>query len=173
MGFFFWEPGTGEAGRMCVRASLSFVFLGVFMCGCLSVSKRMFYQVDENGKIVHKSLDRMVWEKTLGADDERRSTGIVSGDFSSSHLVQVRGAESPRIHKFHDVVIFLESGSGIMHLGKESVRAGEGAVFFIEHGTLYRYESTSQTPSVLLFLYSPPYDEKDNMPVEPMRENPK
>ena len=142
------------------------VISSLILSGCMSVPQRVFYQMNERGRIKYKTMDLLVWENSLKQDENVSDHIVLTGDYCSYHLVQIRKEQEPHIHRFHDVAIFLESGEGIMYIGKESVRIKSGSTVFVEHGTPYHFVNTGASPAEEFVIYSPPYDGTDNVRVE-------
>jgi quercetin dioxygenase-like cupin family protein len=82
------------------------------------------------------------------------------------HLIQIRGAEKPHRHLYHDAVVFLESGQGTLYLGKNVLKLQAGSVIFIEHGTPHYFVNQGPEPAVAVAVFSPPYDGQDLIEVQ-------
>ena len=140
----------------------SIFFVLVFLSGCAPTAARtVFYQRNERGEIKSKTLDRLLWENPLPPDENLSSTLILVSDMTSYHLVQVRGSEIPHKHEFHDLVVFIQLGSGKMVSGKENFAVKEGSVVFIPHGVVHQFINGGGEPAVAIAVFSPAYDGKD------------
>lgn len=139
------------------------------LAGCTLQPKRVFYQQNAVGGIDWKSLDLYLFENQLPSDQNMSNTVIRTYENSSVHLIQIRGSEKPHRHLYHDSVVFFERGQGTLHLGKNALKVKEGAVVFIEHGQPHYFVNEGPEPMVAIVVFSPPYDGKDNVPVEAPR----
>lgn len=151
---------------MKLLKSVAFLICIVLFCSCVKERRTIFYQVNRQGTVTQKTIDLALWENALPADQEISSTKLLTGDFASYHLVQVRTREKPHRHDYHDLAVFIHSGSGVMFTGKDVTELSEGAVVFIPRGMVHFFVNSGQTPSVAIAVFSPPYDGKDDIPVE-------
>ncbi len=140
------------------------VALGV--SGCVKDRRPVLYQLNRSGKIEQKSLDRVLWENVISEGKDILSSSILVSDFASYHLVQVRSEEKPHRHDFHDLMVIVESGSGIMYAGNESTSVSEGAMIFIPHGTVHYFINSGPVPAVAVNVFSPPFSDDDTVPVK-------
>ena len=121
----------------------------------------MLYQMDPLGKIAQKSLDRVVWETDMKPEQLLSNTTLLNGDMASYHLVQIRGKETLHKHDYHDMAVFVNSGTGNMYMGKESVKVSAGSFIFVQHGVKHKFVNTGPNPAQAIVIFSPPYDGKD------------
>ena len=128
---------------------------------CAATQNTVFYQYNELEGIKSKTMDRLKWENTIPQGESISKALILQGDFSSAHLIQIRGAEKRHVHEFHDSTVFIQSGSGLMHLGKSSVKVGPGSVIFIPHGLEHYFENAGSEPATAIAVFSPAFDDKD------------
>jgi mannose-6-phosphate isomerase-like protein (cupin superfamily) len=87
---------------------------------------------------------------------------------TSVSLIRLAGAEQPHIHKDHDLVVVLLSGSARLHLGMNTVEVHPGDVMEIPRGVVHWAENTGPGASEVYAIFSPPYDGLDNLPVPPI-----
>lgn len=87
---------------------------------------------------------------------------------TSISLIRLAGAEQPHIHKDHDLVVVLLSGSARLHLGDRVVDVRVGDVMEIPRGVVHWAENTGADASEVYAVFSPPYDGRDNLPVPPV-----
>jgi mannose-6-phosphate isomerase-like protein (cupin superfamily) len=87
----------------------------------------------------------------------------------SISLIRLAGAEQPHLHKDHDLVVVLLSGSARLHLGNRTVEVGPGDVMEIPRGVVHWAENTGPGASEVYAIFSPPYDGLDNLPVSPVQ----
>lgn len=109
----------------------------------------------------------MLWENPLKLEEEISNTLISRGDLASYHLVQIRGSEKPHYHEFHDLAVFMQSGSGTIFLEKESFKVKAGSVIFIPHDTTHYFLNNGADPAVAIVVFSPPFNGEKKLLVEP------
>ena len=154
------------------RKRALFLVLLLGLGGCATAGQRIFYQPNAHGRVDHETLDLMLWQHGIKPDQDAARTLIVGQDYASYYLVQIRGTVKPRRHDFHDLSISVESGSGVFFFEHDSVSVGPGATVFIPHGTAYSYVNRGPAPTVATEIWSPPYDGKDDVPVEFRKKEP-
>ncbi len=147
---------------LCLAAGLS---------ACTQERRVFLYQLNRAGKIEQKSLERTLWENALPEGQELKSSRILDGDFASYHVIQVRTQEKPHRHDFHDLAVFVQSGSGILFSGKDSTAVSEGSMVFIPHGTAHYFVNTGPVPAVAVAVFSPPFNGDDVIPVENLEKS--
>lgn len=86
----------------------------------------------------------------------------------SVSLIRLAGAEQPHIHKDHDLVVVLLSGTARLHLGGRTIDVRPGDVMEIPRGVVHWAENTGPEASEVYAVFSPPYDGRDNLPVPPV-----
>jgi quercetin dioxygenase-like cupin family protein len=87
---------------------------------------------------------------------------------TSVSLIRLAGAEQPHIHKDHDLVVILLTGSARLHLGGRTVAVRAGDVMEIPRGVVHWAENTGPGASEVYAVFSPPFDGRDNLPVPPV-----
>lgn len=140
------------------------IFLGACLfsfASCATTPRTVFYKLNKMEKLSGKSLKKLLWENEMGSEEDHSSTVIVRSDLASYHLVQLRGSEKNHLHEFHDLVVFVQSGSGVMFLGKESFRVSAGSIVFIPHGVPHYMVSSGSDPTVAVLVFSPSFDGND------------
>lgn len=86
----------------------------------------------------------------------------------SVSLIRLAGAEQPHMHKDHDLVVVMLSGTARLHLGNRTVEVRPGDVMEIPRGVVHWAENTGPEASEVYAIFSPPYDGRDNLPVPPL-----
>ena len=86
---------------------------------------------------------------------------------ASYHVIQVRTQERPHVHQEHDALVTLLEGRGELHLGDRVLALRCGDTVAVPRGTAHWFRNTSRHPAVAFATFSPPYDGKDMVPVEP------
>ena len=84
----------------------------------------------------------------------------------SYHLIQIRDREAPHIHQNHDLVVTLLHGQGDLHQAGTALamRAGDTAV--VPKGVPHYFVNTGDQPAAAFVTFTPPYDGKDNVPLD-------
>ncbi|HSG04961.1 MAG TPA: cupin domain-containing protein [Nitrospiria bacterium] len=111
-----------------------------------------------------KTIDQLLKDNPLDADQNIRATFLQKTERSSLHLVQIRDREDPHIHETHDLFVTLQRGEGVLHIGEETVEMKKGDSVFIPQGTPHYFVTTGKEPTVALGVFTPPYAGKDSVP---------
>jgi len=133
----------------------------VLFASCASVPRTVLFQVTKHEKVKSKSLRRLLWENEIKPEENILSTTIIRGDFASYHLVQIRDSEKNHAHEYHDLVVFIQSGTGLMLLDKTSIKVRAGSIIFIPHGMPHYFVNGGTDPAVAIAIFSPDYSGKD------------
>lgn len=144
---------------------LKYFLLCLLFSSCATTDRTQFYQLNPMGGFFQKTYDRVLWENSMGADENVSIRTVLESDFASYHVLQVRNSEEFHRHDQHDLVVMMQTGTGIMFLKNESFRVNPGSVIFIPHGVPHYFLNTSPTPSSAIAVFSPRYDGKDYIPV--------
>lgn len=137
--------------------------ISLALSGCAAAQNVVFYQYHELEGIKSKSLDRLKWENAIRPEETISKSVILEMDYSSAHMIQIRGGEKKHIHEFHDATVFIQSGWGRMYLGKSSVNVKPGSVIFIPHGVLHYFVNGGPEPATAFAIFSPAFDGKDTV----------
>ena len=138
-----------------------FLFFLALLPACATPRNTVFYQYNELEGVKSKTLDRLKWENTMQPDENISKNLILQTDFSSTHLIRIRGSEKRHVHEFHDSTVFFQSGTGRMYLGKSSFNVGPGAVIFIPHGVEHYFVNGGNEPATAIAVFSPSFDGQD------------
>jgi mannose-6-phosphate isomerase-like protein (cupin superfamily) len=84
----------------------------------------------------------------------------------SYHLVQVRDRERPHVHATHDLVVTVLRGTGRLYIRGEPHAMQAGDVTVVPHATPHYFVNTGSEPAAAFVVFAPPYDGKDQVPVE-------
>jgi quercetin dioxygenase-like cupin family protein len=87
-------------------------------------------------------------------------------DTLSYYLIQIRNREAPHIHQSHDLVVTLLRGEGKLHQGGKPLAMRAGDVAVVPRGIVHYFVNTGRQPAAAFVTFAPPYDGKDNVPVE-------
>ncbi len=105
------------------------------------------------------------WTAEEAAKDvAARVTGITKE--ASTHLIRIRTAEGPHIHKEHDTVVFILSGAGRLHMNDQVFSYKPGDVVEIPRGVPHWAENAGGEATIVYAVFTPPYDGKDRLAVE-------
>ena len=124
------------------------------------------FSVYRNG-VETKDIDRVLDANRLLNDENIRSTLLHQTDRESIHLIQIRFKEPPHIHKNHDLLVILNRGEGVLHIGGETLSMKRGDSVHIPQGITHFFENTGKEVAVGIGIFTPPYDGTDMIRVEP------
>ncbi len=110
-----------------------------------------------------KNIDEIVNENALAEDENFMIIPIGKDKSSSIYLFQIReNAEmDAHYHKSHDVIMYINKGSGILELNETRHSVKEGMMVVIPRLNLHRYVNTGEVTSIVVSIFSPPFDGKD------------
>ncbi len=110
-----------------------------------------------------KNIDEIVNEKALAEDESIMIIPIGKDKSSSIYLFQIReNAEmDAHHHKSHDVIMYIEKGSGILELNSTRHSVKEGMMVVIPRLSVHRYINTGEVTSIVVSILSPPFEGKD------------
>jgi mannose-6-phosphate isomerase-like protein (cupin superfamily) len=123
----------------------------------------LFYE----GVPVSGEITAVLARHPLAPDASLRAVELGRGADVSHHLVQVRGAERPHLHRRHDLTVMLLRGRGEQAVGPQRVPVAAGDAIFIPRGVVHFFRNTGSAPAVALVTFAPPFDGSDHVPVEP------
>jgi mannose-6-phosphate isomerase-like protein (cupin superfamily) len=156
-----------------MRRKLFWILGAGFLSSCVSSMRSNFYQINQEGEITSKALDRILWENNLGVGQPFSIKPLIESDLASYYLFQVRGSFEKRQHRFHDLALFVQQGVGAVYLDETVTRVQAGAVVFIPHGTTYALTSAGAEDLVALGAFSPRFNEQDTILNPPAKLYPK
>ncbi len=81
--------------------------------------------------------------------------------YSSLHIVHIRGKEQPHYHDRHDLFVTQLTGTSRIHFKSNSIEVFPGDTVFIPSGTYHWAENLTQSASVIAAHFSPAFDGKD------------
>jgi quercetin dioxygenase-like cupin family protein len=84
----------------------------------------------------------------------------------SYHLVQIRDREQPHAHAAHDLAVTVLRGTGRLYIRGEPHLMQAGDVAVVPRETPHYFVNTDAEPAVAFVVFTPPYDGKDQVPVE-------
>lgn len=112
------------------------------------------------------SVDSVLKQNPLKPDENIKSVLLGKTEAVSVHLIQIRRAEKPHVHKTHDLTVFLKNGKGRLHLSGKTYDMAEGDAAFIPAGATHHFENSGAEPVVGIGIFAPPYDGRDMSPVD-------
>lgn len=84
---------------------------------------------------------------------------------ASFHILRLRTAEKPHIHKRHDLTITVLSGRVKMHMDPRTVIVEPGNVIYIPKGVMHWAQNLDKNASEAYAVFIPPFEGKDFHPV--------
>ena len=117
--------------------------------------------------LVHDELvpvDVLLREHPLGPATNIRADEIERTRGASTHLVQIRGSESPHRHVAHDLVVAIVVGQGELSVNGVRHALGAGDVAVVPRGASHWFVRRGDTPAVAVVTFAPPLDAPDSVP---------
>ena len=110
-----------------------------------------------------KNIDEIVNENTLAEDENIMIIPVDKDKSSSIYLFQIReNAEmDSHYHKFHDVIMYINKGSGILVLEGSRHSVKEGMMVVIPRMNGHKFINTGEETSIVASIFSPPFKGND------------
>jgi quercetin dioxygenase-like cupin family protein len=143
------------------RVIAKFAAMLVF-AGC--VSGPHFY-LQYGGEYRELDLEKVLADNPLAPGENIKVANLGRSASASQHVVQIRDREVLHVHKLHDATVTMMRGQGYLVLDNKRVNLKAGDIIHVQRGVAHQYVNTSSDPTVLLAVYSPPFDGQDNYPV--------
>ena len=86
---------------------------------------------------------------------------LSSNEYSSTHLIRLKGEETPHYHDRHNLTVMIISGESIVHFHNHEVVLYEGDVITIPKGIYHWAENIDSEASVVFAIFSPAFRGKD------------
>jgi mannose-6-phosphate isomerase-like protein (cupin superfamily) len=99
----------------------------------------------------------------LDDNDQFRTDRVSDDSLTSVHLTQLRGELAPQRHVRHHEVIHVVQGAGRLTIDGVKHKIGAGTVISIPPNTPHSFYSMGKVPTVLISVFSPPFDGKDRI----------
>ncbi len=96
------------------------------------------------------------------AQDDQPVLLLKSGEFSA-HLLQIAEPLPRRLHRGHDLTLFVYRGAGDVVIEDLRRRARSGDLFHIPRSTPYLVNPRSDGPLMLVAFYTPPLEQPDTV----------
>jgi mannose-6-phosphate isomerase-like protein (cupin superfamily) len=122
-----------------------------------------------HGRFIVPSSGVVVEKVPWTTEESAKDIAVVEvrrGNWSSQHVVRLKGAEKPHVHDRHDLVVTLLSGRVRMHIGDQDFLMDPGDVADVPHGTTHWAENISRGFSEAYVVFAPPFDGRDTRPVD-------
>jgi quercetin dioxygenase-like cupin family protein len=110
-----------------------------------------------------KNIDEIVNENALVEGENIKIIPIDKDKSSSIYLFQIReNAEmDSHYHKSHDVIMYINKGSGILELEGSRHSVKEGMMVVIPRMNGHKYVNTGEETSIVASIFSPPFKGND------------
>ncbi len=110
-----------------------------------------------------KNIDEIVNENTLVEDENIMIIPVDKDKSSSIYLFQIReNAEiDSHYHKSHDVIMYINKGSGILELEGSRHSVKEGMMVVIPRMNGHKFINTGEETSIVASIFSPPFKGND------------
>jgi quercetin dioxygenase-like cupin family protein len=110
-----------------------------------------------------KNIDEIVNENTLAEDENIMVIPVDKDKSSSIYLFQIReNAEmDSHYHKSHDVIMYINKGSGILVLEGSRHSVKEGMMVVIPRMNGHKFINTGEETSIIASIFSPPFKGND------------
>jgi mannose-6-phosphate isomerase-like protein (cupin superfamily) len=118
------------------------------------------------GDPIDANLDALLAANPLPADTNIRAVELGRSETVSHHLVQVRGAEEPHVHRRHDLTVLMLRGTAALTIERQETAIVAGDVVFVPRGRAHFVRNTGSEPAVAFVIFSPALRGADSVPVE-------
>ena len=110
-----------------------------------------------------KNIDEIVNENILAEDQNIMIIPVDKDKSSSIYLFQIReNAEiDSHYHKSHDVIMYINKGSGILELEGSRHSVKEGMMVVIPRMNGHKFINTGEETSIVVSIFSPPFKGND------------
>ncbi len=110
-----------------------------------------------------KNIDEIVNENILAEDQNIMIIPVDKDKSSSIYLFQIReNAEiDSHYHKSHDVIMYINKGSGILELEGSRHSVKEGMMVVIPRMNGHKFINTGEETSIVASIFSPPFKGND------------
>ncbi len=125
--------------------------MGVAFLGCSHHAKVVF---------PNKGYQDVTWSEKEKAK-EIAIRHLDRNEYSSTHLIRLKGSEPPHFHDTHNLNVTVLSGESIIHFQNHEVLLKQGDVVSIPKGVYHWAENIDSEASVVFATFSPAYSGKD------------
>ena len=113
------------------------------------------------------ALDQLPARAALAPTESFKVVELGRDANSSHHVVALRDREPVHRHDLHDLLVVTLEGHGRMLIGQEERAIGPRSIVYIPRGVPHSMRNGSSTPLYGYAVFTPPFDGKDRVPVEP------
>jgi mannose-6-phosphate isomerase-like protein (cupin superfamily) len=135
-----------------------FIFFSLLLVACHSNNQTKLVYPDKIYQQPEWTENEL--QKNIAIRHLHRSTN------ASTHLIRLKGSESPHYHDHHDLNVSVLSGKSTIHFKDHKVLLQPGDIIFIPKGTYHWAENSDPVASVVFALFSPAFDGKDKRKAE-------
>jgi len=110
-----------------------------------------------------KYIDEIVKEQSLTEEENVKIVPLGQDKSSSIYLYQMgKNAQTgAHYHKYHDVIVYVRKGSGMLEIDGTRHSVKEGMVVMIPRKSYHNYVNTGDETNISISIFSPPFDGKD------------
>ena len=122
----------------------------------------MFIGCSDSPKVVFpdKGYENVEWSK-VEKEKNIAIRHLFRNEYSSGHLIRIRGEELPHYHDRHNLTVSILSGKSIIHFKEHDVALSEGDVINIPKGVYHWAENIGSEASIVFATFSPAFKGKD------------
>ena len=145
-------------------------FIGLFIiftAACAPARSPEIYLPYRGNQLETLDYQQRIAEQPVPANEALSVIELDRTPAASFHLVQIQTREPLHVHRRHDGTAILLEGEGTLILGKDHVKMKPGDVVTVPRNVLHAYINEGNAPSVVYVIFSPPFDGKDRVVVEP------
>ncbi len=149
-----------------IKSAVAGVFFAILSLSPTTTRAGGSFFYPHEGAISMADMEDVLSKNRLLPEENIKSVLIHKTAEQSVHLIQIRRGEAPHIHRTHDLIVTLKSGTGSLQMGKLAVRMNEGDWAFIPKGVEHYFVNKGQGIAVGLGIFVPAYDGADTVPVD-------
>ncbi len=151
-----------DIGPKTTKLRILVLFLSFLFSACAPIPY-LFLQYGTELKEIDPA--KVVADNPLGPNENVKMTTLGQGQGMSHHIVQIRGRESPHVHKAHDDTMMIIRGRGYLMLSDKRIELSAGDIVFIPRGAVHYYVNNGLEPTIAFVVFSPPFGGKDTIPI--------
>lgn len=112
-------------------------------------------------ELEQREMQELIRQNPIGPKENIKAVLIHKTEDVSIHLIQIRFKEKPHVHKTHDLIVSLNKGKGVLHIGEKVIMMSEGDIAFIPRDAVHYFENSGDDVAVGLGIFIPSYNGKD------------
>ena len=133
------------------RNSTIILIVSLFFIGCSHSPQVVF---------PNRGYQDIKWTK-IEKEKNIAVRNLFANEYSSAHLIRLKGKERPHYHDRHNLTVMVISGKSILHFQDHEVILYKGDSATIPKGTYHWAENLDSEASVVFATFSPAYRGKD------------